>query len=915
MSKGLRDYIFGLLEKRKDLRDIAIVLPSLRSSFFLDRSLAKDWGVVLPPKVFSIQRFWDYLLSQVEDFRRVSLLDVLVDLKRVVEKRIDSMADWKVFYPWAYPLFSAIEQITLSMVSENKLCEVASILTGHDTKDDFYRFWEEIPSIRDEFYARLREKKMFTRAMVTSCLLTRMKDITIPFKKVIVAGLFLETEMERECLRRIKEKTDLSIYLLKVSVPGLEDKFDKLAQSLSADGVWSVPIETDRITVLPCRSELDEVKRVIRSLPERVEDPTDVGIVLPREELLMAFLDELSKSSFPINISMGYPLKSTSGYDFLQRLIRIFEHSNEGRFFYRDYLDVISHFYFSEVLPELAQARLSLVRYSEEIGRVFFSIEEIESFIPDNVKQLLQPLHRVLVAVVNEASVRDIISALADLFWWLIETNSALSQDELEREVVYRFYLILNHMLSSAMATEDLPVKVLFAYLRTLLLQEYVGFEGSPLRGLQIMGSLQARNLGFKQLHYLDLNEGMCPGSVGVDLFLPDPIREFLGMPRLKDRELMYAYDFYSTVALSDEVKLYYVRWPDSKFAVSRFVHQLRFLARTQGKELSEREDVLPFGITLPTVDEEFSKMPVDLERVTQYSPSALDTYLKCPVRYYYKYILSIPEPVRNTEDPDHREVGTLVHSILSEIYLPVVKERLSESFFISAKKKIESISVEKAKQIWGKIKCESIRGQAILKVIIRRLQDFLDVEMKRWKIENFVIEFIEHEEEEISFELELGDIFGPVKLYGRADRIDRIGEEFIIWDYKTGTISKPNPVMILSNPVIPKEELRGRIRAMYSSIQLPVYLILFSESWSLSPRFSDAGLISLKDLDYVRLFMTRSGRKKVKGTDREKLAQLVNQHVVELIYEIRDITIPYQSDKSFCRYCPYRSACQMRGE
>ncbi len=915
MSQGIHDYILTLLEKRKDLRHIAIVLPSLRPSFFLDKILAQDWGVIFPPKIFTIQGFWDYLLSQLENFQRVSLLEVLVDLKKVVEKYIPDLKDWKVFYPWAYPLFNAMEQITLAMVPEDKIKNVKGILVGHQSEDYFYQFWENFSSIRNEFYHQLKKKRMFTRAMVVSALRKRMEEISLKFEKIIIAGLFLETEMERECLRKLKSIAPVSIYLLKVSIPDLKEKFDILSHSLYADGVWDVSIDVSRITIFPCRSELDQVNQVCNSLPSCIQEPTEVGIVLPREELLMAFLDRMEDVRYPVNISMGYPMKSTSGYDFLQRLVRAFEHSNEGSIFYRDYLDLLSHFYMSEILPDLAETRTAIVRHSEETGRVFFTLEEIEACIPDSVKDRLRFLHQVLGKMIRESSVENIIDSLVQLLWFLIETNPSFSENRLEREVIYRFYLILNRILSSTISQEQVPVKVLFAYIRNLLLEEYIGFEGSPLKGLQIMGTLQARNLGFNRVYYLDLNEGICPKKSGTDLFLPDPIREFLGMPRLKDRELMYAYDFYSTLALSDEVRIYYVRWPDSRFPVSRYIHQLRFLARDQNTQLKECEDIPTLGVILPSVKEEFYKTPFDLEKVTSYSPSALDTYLKCPVRYYYKYILSIPEPLQTDEDLDHREIGNLIHSILSSIYQPVVKRPINQSFFDICKKKVEDVAREKALKEWGKLKYDSIRAQSILRVIIRRIQDFLDVEKQRWEQEEFKVEFVEQESEEMSFELELGDIFGPVKLLGRADRIDRIGDEFVIWDYKTGRISKPNLVSVLKEIELTRGNIRNQLRVIYTSLQLPIYLMLFSHSWNLSPCRSDAGLISLKELEYVRLFKTSRGHVRIENSDRKRLAELVYYHVVELIREIRDLSIPYQPDRTFCYHCPYRSACVLRGE
>ncbi len=911
MSKGVHDFILERLEPKVDLRKVAVVLPSLRASFFMDKDLAGRWGVVLPPKVFSVGQFWDFLLSRYKVFRRVEAIDVLVDLKSVVERFLPEMKDWALFYPWANSLFSCLEQLILSGVPFNRIGEVKHLLVGHDSNDVFYRLWDSMVSIMEAFYSRLEEKKHFTRALVVKSLWGLIEEVEVPFERVIVAGLFLESALEMSCLRKLREK-GVEVYLLGMSIPFLRNRFEQLKASLFADEVWWMDVDVSKVELRSCTSELEQVEKVIASLPSEIQDPEAVGVVLPRETLLLPFLRALSQVKFPINISMGYPLRSTAGYDFLQRMFRLFERTTEGRFFYKDYLDLLGHFYLSPLLSNLRTIRKKVIDFVYDTGQVFIHPQQVFASESKFNSLGLTRIHECLEKVCTTRTAGEVIQALVDLFWWIIRENELLQKDDVERAVAYKFYLALSDLLSTSIFREEVPFRILFRYVTAVLTQEHISFEGSPLEGLQIMGMLQARNLGFRELHYLDLNEGICPPRVGVDLFLTDPIRRFLGMPELKDREEMFAYDFYSSLALSDKVYLYCVNWPDGRFPVSRFVYQLEFLAQKTGSTLKRVRDERDVLIFLPQEEVRFTKTPADLEKISKFSPSALDTYLFCPIRFYYKYILEIPERLRGEEDIDSREVGTLVHEVLSEVFHPYVKKDLNENFFSTSIGSIPNLVRECGERVWGKVKARSVRGEAMLQVIARRLQDFLDRERKRWREEVFWIEFVEWEDAKyLEADLSLDD--SSVKIYGRVDRIDRINDTLVIWDYKTGTIHKPNIGAIINAERRTQSHPREEVKDLYRSVQLPLYLLLLERDQNLSPDRCDAGLISLKDLEYVRLLFSLRKKRKLTSSQESTLFEVITQDILSLIKEIRDLDVPYYPDVSNCEACPYRSACIAR--
>jgi len=63
------------------------------------------------------------------------------------------------------------------------------------------------------------------------------------------------------------------------------------------------------------------------------------------------------------------------------------------------------------------------------------------------------------------------------------------------------------------------------------------------LNGLQILGFLETRNIKFKKVIFLDLNEGVFP-NLSEDYLLPYRIRKILGLPTYHDREKLIYYYF-----------------------------------------------------------------------------------------------------------------------------------------------------------------------------------------------------------------------------------------------------------------------------------------------------------------------------------------------------------------------------------
>jgi inactivated superfamily I helicase len=80
--------------------------------------------------------------------------------------------------------------------------------------------------------------------------------------------------------------------------------------------------------------------------------------------------------------------------------------------------------------------------------------------------------------------------------------------------------------MQDVLGTQYSSVKAFLQLFRQLVKTQKIPFTGEPLRGLQVMGVLETRNLDFKNVFILSLNEGSLPSGGGKGSYIPYNIRK-----------------------------------------------------------------------------------------------------------------------------------------------------------------------------------------------------------------------------------------------------------------------------------------------------------------------------------------------------------------------------------------------------
>ena len=418
------------------------------------------------------------------------------------------------------------------------------------------------------------------------------------------------------------------------------------------------------------------IPKLLREIPGlTAENAHHTAVILPDENLLIPVLTSLPEEEGDINVTMGYPLRQTQIYSLVKALLRLQKNirtDNDKIFFnYTDVQAVLRHVMTitltegdgHEILDEITSSNLfwvptSLLIKSERTARIFKRASTPEE-LSDYLRGLLTDLACAETASTPEGEKPDV-------------------QRSVTNEFIYRIILSLNR-LDQVVSGEgcDFTTGTYSAILDTMLKNQSVPFSGEPLSGIQIMGLLEARALDFKNLVILSVNEGILPGASAGSSFIPFSLRESFGLPDNEHHNAVYAYHFFRLLERAENVTYVYNSNSEGlrNGEMSRYLLHMKY-------EPSLCPEFLTPGSKIRTrgpVKESLSRTGYhsallkgsycDSVNGRLLSPTAINTWLNCRMRFYYRYVNRLKEPEMISEEIDAALLGTLLHDIMKNIY------------------------------------------------------------------------------------------------------------------------------------------------------------------------------------------------------------------------------------------------------
>ncbi len=762
----------------------------------------------------------DEIFKNVKDYREISSTFLTEEQRKVMEEYFghtdmgDPRSFWKNFDG-----------------DENKLSEV---------KQKFLHLWRIMSPLYDRFKEKLEEEGLTTVGGMYRQAAARLKEEgreALPYKKIVAVGFNALSTSEQTIFRELRDCEGYEGYdafadfFWDATGPVLSGDVNSASKFVKSNiksfpcPDWALPAlrlsDTDKLPeklrVAASPSNSAQVKIVGEMLGELSQELSGeafknakVAVVLPDENLLLPLLYSLPDGMGDVNLTMGYPLRLTSVVPFVALLRKLFYNMrNSGgtvTFYNRDLRLLLAH-PFSHVLFSTSLVG-RILHYITEHHKVTVSIDELRDIAGDKIDILTGPEKNAT----PEAALAYLDEILEKVAVGLPAFEEAMVKSRLEIShiQVYRDALRRLGSILSDYAMKMKPSTV-YRLADRLLAGEKVGFEGEPLTGLQVMGTLETRSIDFEHIFILSANERILPMRVRTRSFIPDSLRHAYGMPPSNYAEGIFAYYFYRMISRAKGVTMIYdarsgggMRSGD----VSRYVLQLRHLFAKDKLREEDWKFILtgkePYNPTVEKTAEIREKLK---EFMTpggkNLSASALQAYRECQVKFFYQSVIGLSDDPEPSDFIDAITAGNILHEVMQKVYLPDEKSKIILTPPVTITREFIDTLLADREGIERHVR-HSVNAQHF-----RLKGEELDTplsgaaEMVAARITQQVERILRHDRELTPFNiygLEMTDNFrvalpngDKVNFRFAIDRLDEItteaGRQLRIVDYKTGSI------------------------------------------------------------------------------------------------------------------------------
>ena len=819
-----------------EVSKVCIVLPNLRAGLFLRKFLAvRLKKTIWSPTICSVDDF----LTTVAGLRPAETLQLLFRLYTIhMEIERENAQSFEDFIQWAPTLLADFDEVDRSLTDARQLfsaltdTRAISVWNPENlTLTDFEKQYLKFYSSLYIYYSRLvdgilENKQAYPGLMFRMASLGIEKFIEkLPWKKVVFAGFNALTAAEEKVMD-VLYKQGKAEFLWDADTYYLNDFGNEAGEFLRrnrkkwggkefnwlSSGIAGNP-KTIRITGVPNNTAqaglAGELVKTIGTFDEKT------AIILQDENLLIPLLYCLPAEAGDMNITMGLPLSQTPLNDLLELVLRL--HLNKEKFsanrkkgaklfYYRDVLELLRHPYVTGIAKGLMAGNdYAFGQMIESItrgNRVFISSEEILISGTDLFSAQTEFLKPFFGSWQNP---EDAIISIKEILG-IFRDHLIKDQSFVELEYLFTFSKII-HQLEGLLVSHPGIEKTLLTFSQLFAkMAETVTlpFYGEPLKGMQIMGILETRGLDFENLIMLSCNENLLPRGRSGNSFIPLDLKLEFGLPTYGHKDSVYAYHFYRLLQRAKNIHLLYNSEP-GEFGggeMSRFLQQILSELKRANPSADIKEELLvmtpsPSGLS-PAISIEKDETALRLlknKAQKGFSPSSLNNFRACGLKFYFNDLAGLREPEEMEEEIDSRILGNIVHEALHRLYKGFVGAEVDEGIIRVMKTKADqAIDEACSKEFSGR---DVNYGRNLLLVRLGRmmLKRFLDSEID-------TIAGLKKNGERLSItatELWLNRVLQvmttgglmPVKIIGKADRIDSTGKYLRIIDYKTGSADK----------------------------------------------------------------------------------------------------------------------------
>lgn len=824
-----------------DIRNHCIVFPSRRAGlYFLKYYAGQLDKPVWIPSILTINEFFGCFTDLIVADNEI----LLFELYKVYRQLNKSAESFDEFYFWGEMLLNDFDDVDKYLADAKVLFR-----NVHDFKNIDYqfgdidqeqaeiikKFWKNfepekhspektgfisIWSIMNQLYLKfkstLRSRNLAYEGMILRDVAERYLDGFQPEKKwekIHFIGFNALNKCELAVMKKLQEEERANFYwdydnsyirAGKLNSAGmfmnknLEIFRNDMPDDWNYETLLTVRNANLSINVIETTSDIAQVK-LIPHLIEKMhglkeDDAHHTAVILADENLIVPVLTSLPADIGDINITMGYPLKMTGVYSLVKHLLDLQRNSsienNLTYFGYKEVLEILRHQLIGNILDKEEKQIINEITAKNLVR------------IPSDFLCRSGILKTIFTKMVDPQQLSDYLGEILTIVSASDSNDTEASGDQvmqkkLRNEFIFSMLKSVNR-LETIVRSPDVTFsnETYIRILDKILRNQSVPFTGEPLSGIQIMGLLETRALDFRNIIMLSVNEGILPSASSGSSFVPYSIREAFGLPVINHQESIYAYHFFRLLHRAENVTFIYNS--DSTGLrtgeISRFITQMKYEQIIKPSFLN-----LSFDIKTPaSIGSEVEKSEVHLKRLhslyidndspSVLSPTAINTWLNCRMRFYYRYVNGLKEPEVISPEIDYAVFGQILHKIMKSIYNDFMGIEISNVFIeglINDENHLQNVIDRTVIENYSSDVRQPLRGNDIIikDILFIYLRNILAAERE---IAPFTIIGLE---KSVKFMIPL-QLKGENKLIrtgGSIDRVDRLEGKTRIVDYKTG--------------------------------------------------------------------------------------------------------------------------------
>ena len=947
-----------------DLSRIAVVFPNKRAALFLNEHLARLAGQpVWSPAYITISD----LFRQHTDLKTADPIKLICDIHKSFTKctGIDETLDH--FYGWGQLLLADFDDIDKNMADADSIfCNLKDIHELDDIsyldneqkemlarffanfsddidselKKRFLSLWSHFGDIYHDYNRRLTEQGIGYEGAIYRKVASE-QTLHLKYDKYLFVGFNLLQKVERVLFSRLMKEGKAKFYwdfdeyympspsqhlsggALVSSAPRTSaprtsaprtsaptNLTTSPSQQLSGGALVSSAPTNLNLSDFP--NELDNTDRDIYAnmcRPKRIRfisSPTEnaqarfaanwllenerykagrkTAIVMCDESILLPLMHSLPPEADKVNITSGFPLAMTPVASLVMLLFDLYT--------------------------------LGLRKKGTTLN-------------PHYLKKLMAHpyAHHLTISTPHHLTISPILHHIATLIKQVgIATKP--EGDPLTQESVFRMYTILNRLATLA-DSGDLLVDntTLRRLVSQLVSSSSIPFHGEPVVGVQIMGVLETRNIDFDHLLLLSCNEGNMPKGVNDSSFIPYTIRKAHHLTTIDNKVALYSYYFHRLLQRAGDITIAYNNSTDNGHTgeMSRFMLQLLVESGQQIDHYSLTAKNHPTPLMPKPIQKDETTLS-KLEQMNRLSPSAINTYIRCKLAFYYQYIAHIKEPDSDPETIDNRLFGNIFHRAAYLIYKDITdRSPLVEKAHIQAYLSNRTLLANVVDRAFQAEQCTANNGLQIInrEVIIQYITKLLKIDQQLCPFSILAMEEEAKVYTQLSFTIPSGGALvssAPTKKYnltigGIIDRLDAVTDKqtgkprIRVVDYKTG--NQPSSPIKNIDEIFDPNNIRSKHSNYYLQAILYSLIVSRSERWNPANHPVSPALLFIKQAPANHydptLHIDKHPISDVTVYEEEFLTKL--KHTLADIYS-PDTPFTPTDDREKCELCPYRMLC-----